>query len=162
MAGIIKPKYVWLTTATAAWTNKKGAEALAKRRANISEFICLPVFRVENTPFELVDKHMFKSKLSRSPYAHLYGGIFHGTVEGTTQADISALVQEDWGGVNFSTNIGEKTHIPYSTRTIVEDFESQTKQQANEPVVKCTSAGPLQDGVHTCLIVAAMVIGEES
>ena len=162
MAGIIKPEYVWVTTSTATWTNKSGAEALAKRRAGISEFICLPVFRVENLPFELVDKSMFMSKLRRSPYAHMYGKIIHGTVEGPTQADISTLVQDGWGGVNFSMNIGKREAIPYSQRSVVSDFESQTNQQANEPIVKCTSAGLMSENTYTCLVVAAMVIGDES
>jgi hypothetical protein len=162
MAGIIKPEYVWVTTATASWTNKSGAEALAKRRAGISEFICLPVFRVENQPFELVDKAMFRSKLKKSPYAHMYGKVIHGTPEGATQADISTLVQDGWGGINFSINTGDKSVVPYSKREVMGDFEFQTNKQANEPTVRCTSAAPASDGNHTCLVVVAMIVGEES
>lgn len=162
MAGIIKPEYVWVTTATATWTNKDGAEALAKRRAGISEFVCSPVFRIENNPFEVVDKYVFISKLKKSHYAHMYGRIVHGTVAGPTQADISTLVQDGWGGINFSINIGDKSVVPYSKREVMGDFEFQTNKQANEPTVRCTSAAPASEGNHTCLVVVAMIVGEES
>tara|TARA_R110002110_G_scaffold201156_2_gene412052 strand:+ start:549 stop:1037 length:489 start_codon:yes stop_codon:yes gene_type:complete len=161
MGGLIKPEYVWVTTGNAVWTNKAGAEALARRRAHISEFITRPVFRVENAPFKLINKEEFISKVPRSPYAYMYGGVIHGTVEGCTYGDISVLSTDTWGGISYSTTIGRPDDIPYSKRTLRAEHAAMAREESQDPTTALTSAIKMEEGSYSCLVIAAMIIGTE-
>jgi len=161
MGGLIKPEYVWITTGNAVWTNKEGAEALARRRAHISKFITRPVFRVENAPFKLINKEEFLSKVPHSPYAYMYGGVIHGTVEGCTYGDISVLSTDTWGGISYSTTIGHQDETPYSKKTLRAEHASMTREESQEPITALTSAIKMEEGRYSCLVVAAMIIGTE-
>ena len=160
MASIIKPAYVWLTTASAVWTNAKGAETLAKRKAGIAEFVIVPVANVENTPFKIVNKKEFLPKIEKSPYVYMYGVILPGVIGSMSYGDISALTTNKWGGISYATSVSKQRIDPYSRKMVMSEFESLTNEQAPLPVTKTVASEKMTSNTYSCMVVAAMIVGE--
>ena len=158
----IKPTHVWITTASATWTNQKGAQILAKRRAGISEFVLVPVARIENTPFKIVSREEFLPHIEKSPYVYMYGAIIDGVEGKVSYGDVSALTTETWGSINHAASVGTKHENPYSRKFIMAQFESEAREQSPEPITRLVTADEMREGKHTCMVVAALIAGEVS
>jgi len=158
--GLFKPEYVWITTGTGRWTNKKSAEALAKRDAGINTSKLVEVLRLENNPVTLIGKEEFIERSSNSKHAYMYGNISYVQLGEVLNGDISAINTEDWSGVKYSVYSGDKKETPYSEKSLILEYETFNKKISPTPLTKTVSMSRNDPYNEFCLIVAAMVIGE--
>ena len=158
--GLIKPEYVWITAGTGRWTNKKSAEALAKRDAGINTSKLVPVLRLENNPVTIIGKEEFIERSSTSKHAYMYGNISYIQLGEAVNGEISIISTDDWSGVTHSVYSGDKKETPYSEKSLILDYETFNKKVAPKPLTKTVRMCRNDPYNEFCLIVAAMIIGE--
>jgi hypothetical protein len=159
VAGLVVPEYVWLTSATGTWTNEKGAEELAKRRAGISHFFVDIALRIENTPFELISQDDFLFRAKRAPQVFMYGVIQAGNDTDIMCANIAALSTDTWGGVEYSVAVNDDTL--YAKRHLMAGYEATIKEQAPQPHIRTAAIGKSAGSNHAYMVCVAMILGKE-
>ena len=158
--GLIKPEYVWITTGTGRWTNRKSAEALAKRDAGINTSKLIEVLGLENNPVTVIGKDEFIELSSNSKHAYMYGNISYVQLGEAMNGEISVINTDDWSGVTYSTYSGDKKEVPYSEKNLILEYETFNKKLAPKPVTKTVRMARNDPYNEYCLVVAAMIIGE--
>ena len=158
--GIIKPQYVWITSGVAKWTNEKGAEVLAKRKAKISGWKLVKVARVLNSKFYVVDEEEFIRRTSNTKYAYMYGTIIQVSEEDCLNGDISAITTDNWSAISYFTYTGEKKLVPPSKREIIQRFEENNKSISPPFTTRCESITHKEPGHIHYMVLAAMIVGE--